>query len=344
VHVGQQTSGPVLYELADAAGLLSTSNVWIGSGLQRWGDIVRTSPGPYPNNGISAEATISRLHGMLHLSETFGTEPSWERYRVAYTDPSNDRDDCACSSTGDAVANCGFNHTSFPGGGLDVLPGTVNGVWEHPLAHSSINQMAGMWGSPHELSARGYDCVIALAAAFAISDQTDGAWDGEEVMANMGRIDDFDGATGTVHLDSSADRVADASHKYSVFNWQLSGAGLASTLVARIGACRRTSCHATTSLYAVCVPAGASGPESLESIESAIFRDGTTNVPPDTCAPLDFLPPSMRPPTHHPPPRTGTSMPCNRVRSVWPRTTSTPSRGAITWRERWYTRGGMVQA
>ena len=182
MHVGQQISGPVLYELADAAGLLSTSNVWIGSGLQRWGDIVRTSPGPYPNNGISAEATISRLHGMLHLSETFGTEPSWERYRVAYTDPSNDRDDCACSSAGDAVANCAYNHTSFPGpgGGLDVLNGTVNGVWEHPLAHTSINRMAGMWGPPHELSGISYDCVIALAAAFAISDQTGGKWDGEQ--------------------------------------------------------------------------------------------------------------------------------------------------------------------
>jgi hypothetical protein len=238
VHVGHFTAGPVFYELADAAGLLAPSNVWINSAILRWGDIVRRSPGPYPNHGISAETSLARLDGMLHLSEVYNTEASWNRYQTAYTDPGNDRDDCACSSAGDAVANCAYNHTSFPGpgGGLDVLNGTVNGVWEHPLAHTSINRMAGMWGPPHELSGISYDCVIALAAAFAISDQTGGKWDGEQVMANMGRIDDFDGATGTVHLDSSgADRVADDSYKYSVFSWRLSSGTINSTLVARIG-------------------------------------------------------------------------------------------------------------
>ncbi len=108
-------------------------------------------------------------------------------------DPSNERDDCACSSTGDAIANCAFNHTSFPGGGQEALPGTVSGTWS-PAPGLSF---AGMWAHPHEITALYYDCVVALAAAFANSSYTHGAWDGEEAFTNMARLDDFDGASGT---------------------------------------------------------------------------------------------------------------------------------------------------
>ena len=65
-------AGPVIYELADAAGLLSTANVWINSELLTFGDIIRFSCGSdgpstcgYPNNGISATATTLRLCATL---------------------------------------------------------------------------------------------------------------------------------------------------------------------------------------------------------------------------------------------------------------------------------------
>lgn len=185
LHVAFYTSGPPFYKLADDAGLLSTANVWINSEFITWGDILRLSPGPFPNHGIPIADSVRRIYGMLQVAETYATEAGWNRYEAAFMDPSNERDDCACSSTGDAVTNCAFNHTTFP---------TVSGTWAVPGAPGA--SFAGMWAYPHEVSALYYDCIVALSAAFAISHDTDGAWDGEEVMTNMARLDDFDGASG----------------------------------------------------------------------------------------------------------------------------------------------------
>ena len=186
VHVGFYTAGPVIYELADAAGLLSAANVWINTELITWGDIVRLSDGGYPNNGISQAASLMRLYGMLQLTETYGTEAGWGRYQAAYWSTANTRDDCACSSLGDAGANAAFNHTTWPGGGLSALPGTRAGLWPSATAGPQV----GMWGPPHEVSAPVYDCVIALAAAFAATDggQTGSAWAGSEVMATCNAL------------------------------------------------------------------------------------------------------------------------------------------------------------
>ncbi len=240
LHIAFFTSAPPFFKLADAAGLLSPNNVWINSELVTWGDTLRISQGPYPNHGIPIADSVDRIYGMLQVSETWGTDAGWSRYHDAFTDPSNERDDCACSSTGDAIANCAFNHTSYPGGGLEALPGTVSGTWTSPEAPGFT--FAGMWAHPGVLSAPYYDCVVALAAAFANSSFTDGSWDGEEVITNMARLDDFNGASGTptrsehrlvaprdsslirsthaagtVRLDSSANREADDSYKYREF-------------------------------------------------------------------------------------------------------------------------------
>ncbi len=73
LHVGFYTSAPAFYKLADDAGLLSPSNVWINSELITWGDILRLSPGPFPNNGMPVADSVGRIYGMLQIAETYAT-------------------------------------------------------------------------------------------------------------------------------------------------------------------------------------------------------------------------------------------------------------------------------
>ena len=294
-HIGFYQAGPVVYALAEAHGMLADKYVWVNHELMTWGDIVRLSGSQSPP--LDGAGSVERLHGMLQLAETYGGD-SFSRFKAAYTDPANTAADCAgtpgggpaCDGAGACSNSVGsYNRTDATPWGADIAAHATTRVPVATPAADFAMGFLGLWSPPHETTPPVYDCVVALAAAFAMTADVE---DGAAVMDSLKTVT-FEGASGEVKLDpTTADRVAGENYTYSIFNWRRCDTststddapcdiGLTSVLVGKI--------RPTPGSLLITSAAGVALDTAGNELPAPVFRDETTAVPAD-----EYVPPGAQ--------------------------------------------------